>query len=72
MRITFVSLVLVEGLQMDCGTLITRYIHDADIQSTFYSHLMEEYCTHQQTMPCTRRSPACLGGRIPPDEASLA
>ena len=36
---------------------------------TVYSHLMEEYCTHQQTMPCTRRSPARLVGRIPPAEA---
>ena len=30
---------------------------------------MEEYCTHRQTMPCTRRSPARLVGRIPPGEA---
>ena len=44
-------------------------IHDADIQSTQYSHLMEEYCTHQLTMPCTRRSPTRLVGRIPQGEA---
>ena len=48
---------------------LDQQIHDADIQSTRYNHLMEEYCTHQQTVPCTRRSPARLVARIPPGEA---
>ena len=48
---------------------LDHQIHDADIQSTQYSHLMDEYCTHLLTMPCTRRSPARLVGRIPPAEA---
>lgn len=30
---------------------------------------MEEYCTHQLTLLCTRRSPARLVGRIPPAES---